>query len=358
VRRLSAIASDIERTVAVACLRAGVVLIGAASLTIDSARADAPLSYLHSFGTRADPIKNLTWGLLIIAIAVIVIVTVLLIAALARRRLTPMPALPGNAPVQHPAGGVSWLYIGVGISTLVLFAAMVWTVVVLAATAHAPIGRGGIQLEVTGHQWWWEVTYIADPPDRQFTTANEIHIPVGQPVSIKLQGVDVIHSFWVPALTGKTDVIPGQVNTTWLEAHQPGIYRGQCTEYCGQQHAHMALEVVASPPDEFKRWWDHQLEAAGAPQSPAAVADEDAFLSKCGICHTVRGTPAGGRLGPDLSHVMSRRTIAAGTLPNTPGHLSAWISDPQHVKPGNLMPRLDVACPDLVRIRRFLESQK
>ncbi len=344
-------AAGLARTL-IGVLLAGTVMAGRA------AQAEAPLSYLRSFGARADPIKNLTWGLLLIAIAVVVITTVLLIAGLARRRLAPMPQLPGTAPVRHPSGGLSWIYIGVGISTLVLFAASVWTVVVLAAVSHAPSGRGGLQLEVTGHQWWWEVKYAADQPSRQFTTANEIHIPVGEPVTIKLQGTDVIHSFWVPTLTGKTDVIPGQVNVTWLEAHQPGTYRGQCTEYCGQQHAHMAFEVVASPPDEFKAWWDHQLEGAGTPESPAAIADQNAFITKCGICHAVRGTPAGGRLGPDLSHLMSRRTIAAGTLPNTPGHLSAWISDAQHVKPGNLMPRLDVSGLDLARIRRFLESQK
>ncbi len=316
------------------------------------------MSFLHSFGARADPIKNLTWGVMIIAIATVVIVTVLLIAGLARRRLAPMPQLPGTAPVRHPSGGLSWLYIGVGVSTLVLFAVSVWTVVVLAAVSHAPTGRGGVQLEVTGHQWWWEVKYLDEHPDRQIITANEIHIPVGEPVTVKLQGVDVIHSFWVPTLTGKTDVVPGQVNITWLEAHQPGTYRGQCTEYCGQQHAHMAFEVVASTPADFKGWWDHQLEPAGAPQSQAAIADQNAFVVKCGICHAVRGTPAMGRLGPDLSHLMQRRTIASGTLPNTPGHLSAWISDPQHVKPGNQMPQLALSGADLVRVRRFLESQR
>jgi cytochrome c oxidase subunit 2 len=353
---LSAIASPVQRAAAGARLIS--VLLTGAVLASAPAHADMPMSYLRSFGARADPIKNLTWGLMLIAIAVIVITTGLLIAGLWRRRLAPMPTLPGTAPVRHPPGGLSWLYVGVGISTLVLFVASVWTIVVLAAVSHAPAGRAGLQLEVTGHQWWWEVKYLADQPARQFTTANEIHIPVGEPVTIKLRGTDVIHSFWVPALTGKTDVIPGQINVTWLEAHQPGIYRGQCTEYCGQQHAHMAFEVVASPPDEFKTWWDHQLEAAGAPASPAAIADENAFISKCGICHAVRGTPAGGRLGPDLSHLTSRRTIAAGTLPNTPGHLSAWISDAQHVKPGNLMPRLDLSGLDLARVRRFLESQK
>jgi cytochrome c oxidase subunit II len=323
-----------------------------------AAEADAPMTFLRSFGAHADPIKNLTWGVMLISLAVIVITTVLLLAGLGRRRNTPMPELPGSAAVAHPPGGLPWLYIGVGVSTVVLFAVMVWTVVVLAAVSPGPVAQAALQIEVKGHQWWWEVTYASGPPDRQFTTASEIHIPVGETVGVKLEGVDVIHSFWVPTLAGKTDVIPGQINLTWLQAHRPGVYRGQCTEYCGKQHAHMAFEVVASPANDFKAWWGHQLEGAGAPESPAATADENAFVLKCGICHTVRGTRANGRLGPDLSHLMARRTIAAGTLPNTPGHLSAWISDPQHVKPGNLMPRLDVSGPDLARIRRFLESQK
>lgn len=358
MRRRAAIAGHVERAAERAHRHFCALLIGGVALAMSEARAEAPMSYLRSFGARADPIKNLTWGLMLIAIAVVVITTGLLIAGLARRRITREPLAPGAAPVVHPSGGLPWLYIGVGVSTLVLFAASIWTVVVLAAVSHAPPGRAGVTLEVTGHQWWWEVKYIADQPDRQFITANEIHIPIGEPISIKLQGTDVIHSFWVPTLNGKTDIIPGQVNVTWLQAHRPGIYRGQCAEYCGQQHAHMAFEMVAAPAGEFNAWWDHQLGSASPPASPTAIADENAFVSKCGICHTVRGTPAGGRLGPDLSHLMSRRTIAAGTLPNTPGYLSAWISDPQHAKPGNLMPRLDLSGPDLVRIRRFLESQK
>ena len=187
-------------------------------------------------------------------------------------------------------------------------------------------------------------------------TANEIHIPVGKPVRIGLTGSDVIHSFWVPSLTGKTDVIPGQTNMTWIEAEKPGIYRGQCTEYCGQQHAHMAIETIASQMDEFEAWRNNQLRPSPAATSPQAAKDESIFVTRCGICHTVRGSLAQGILGPNLSHLMSRRTIAAGTLPNRPGDLAAWIADPQHVKPGNMMPQTGLSGAELASVLRFLET--
>jgi cytochrome c oxidase subunit 2 len=230
-------------------------------------------------------------------------------------------------------------------------------VVTLAAVSRPSPGKSPFTVEITGHQWWWEVNYVGnDGPSRNFTTANEIHIPTGQPVEVKLKTADVIHSFWVPALTGKTDLIPGQTNDSWMEADHPGTYRGQCTEYCGQQHAHMAFAVIADPPDQFKAWWNHQLETASAADPKPITDGENAFIAKCGICHSVRGTRAGGVVGPDLSHLMQRRTIAANTIPNTPGYLSAWIADPQHIKPGNFMPRLDISAADLTRIRNYLAT--
>jgi cytochrome c oxidase subunit II len=177
---------------------------------------------------------------------------------------------------------------------------------------------------------------------------------VGRAVGIKLRTADVVHSFWVPSLTGKTDLIPGQINETWFNAGRPGVYRGQCTEYCGRQHAHMGFEVIADEPERFRVWYAHALQPAPPPASPEGKADVDTFVLKCGACHSVAGTKAGGVLGPDLSHLMGRRAIAAGTLPNSIGYLSAWIADPQHIKPGALMPRLDMSGPELTRVRRFL----
>jgi cytochrome c oxidase subunit 2 len=177
-------------------------------------------------------------------------------------------------------------------------------------------------------------------------TANELHVPAGQPVRLKLMGGDVIHSFWVPQLAGKMDAIPGQVNETWIEASKPGTYLGQCTEYCGQQHAHMALRVIADTPDAFRAWWAHQLTA------PEEMPGRQDFEEQCGRCHTVRGTAAAGTLGPNLSHLMQRRTIAAGLLPNDAPDLDRWIADPQGLKPGVLMPA--VKLPDYQRARIVL----
>jgi len=168
----------------------------------------------------------------------------------------------------------------------------------------------------------------------------------------------VIHSFWVPPLNGKMDTIPGQMNVTWLDASEPGTYRGQCTEYCGLQHAHMALFVIAQAPSDFRNWWKHQLVDQPEPRTNAERSAMQTFIVRCGGCHTVRGTNAGGRVGPDLSHLMARHTIAAGTLPNTPGNLSAWIADPQGVKPGNFMPTLDLTGRELSDVRSYLETLK
>ena len=321
------------------------------------AHAEAPLGYLHTHGLHANAGTALLWGMMLIAIAVVVIVTALLLAAMFRRREA-IPPLSGRTSVERPPEGRSWIVVGTAVSTVVLFAVTIWTVFVLAAIARAPTDQAAsFRLQVIGHQWWWEVRYLGDDPSLTFTTANEIHIPVGQAVQVTLTGLDVIHSFWVPALAGKTDVIPGQTNETWLEAQMPGIYRGQCTEYCGHQHAHMAFEVIASPAQEFEEWRNVQI-ANAATIDESLLAGQNLFLEKCGICHAVRGTLAGGIFGPNLSHLMTRTTIAAGTLPNTAGYLTAWIADPQQIKPGSLMPQIDLTPTELNHISLYLQSLK
>ena len=212
-------------------------------------------------------------------------------------------------------------------------------------------------VQVIGHQWWWEVNYQDENPSRSFTTANEIHIPVGVPVRVSLTSPDVIHSFWVPSLNGKTDLIPGRENTTTIEADRPGTYRGQCAEFCGVQHAHMALLVVAEPKEAFEAWRARQVQPAAEPAGDAEKRGRDVFLSgPCVMCHRIRGTIAGGSLGPDLTHVAGRQTLAAATIPNTPGYLAAWIEDPQHVKPGNRMPITQIAPPDMHPLLAYLET--
>jgi cytochrome c oxidase subunit 2 len=213
-----------------------------------------------------------------------------------------------------------------------------------------------VTLQVTAAQWWWNVDYRDATPSRTFRVANEIHIPVGRPVRIELASEDVIHSFWIPQLGGKMDVIPGQTNVTWLEADRAGVYRGQCGEFCGAQHAHMAMEVVADTPEAYRAWVEHQLQAAVSPADEPERHGQAAFLANCAACHAVRGSGAGGIVGPDLTHLMSRRMIAAGTLENTPGNLAAWIADAQSIKPGSRMPTLALPGPELSAIVTYLQT--
>lgn len=320
-----------------------------------AAQAEAPMNYLQGFGAKAHQVVPLTWALLILSILVVVIVSALVAAGVTRRR-APQRSDVTLEPISHGSStGVLWIYIGVGLSTLALLGAMVWTGYTMAAI-HKPPRDPKVTVEIIGHQWWWQVRYLSDDSSRVFDTANEIHIPAGEPVQFNVRTEDVIHSFWVPPLGDKLDLIPNQTNITWLEASQPGTYRGQCAEFCGRQHAHMALLVVADRPDDFQRWWDDQLKSAAS--APQTALGEALFTVRCGACHSVRGTRAGGRLGPDLTHLMGRQTIAAATLPNKIAYLSGWISDPQRIKPGNLMPALDISGPELARIREFLTTLK
>jgi len=314
-----------------------------------------PLGYLTTFGPRADPATTLTWGLMDISIAVVVIVTALVaVGMLVKRARTPNGDLP---PVSRGGAGLTWIYIGVALTVIVLIGSMIWTVQVLAEI-NSPATKPAFTIEITGHQWWWEARYLSPQPDQDFTTANELHIPVGQPVLIKVMSADVIHSFWIPALTGKTDTIPGRVNLGWMQANRAGIYRGQCTEYCGEEHAKMALFAIAQPPAAFEAWREGQVAPAPAATDPEAVMGAALFNDHCGACHTVRGSNAGGLVGPDLTHIASRQTIASGILPNTPAALGGWISDPQTIKPGAKMPATNLSGPQLNAVVAYLGSLK
>jgi cytochrome c oxidase subunit 2 len=216
-----------------------------------------------------------------------------------------------------------------------------------------------VTIRVIGHQWWWEVRYESQDSSRTFTTANEIHVPVGQPVNIKLNSTDVIHSFWVPSLTGKLDAITGRENQLRFTADRPGIYRGQCAEFCGLQHAHMGILVVAESHEEFDRWRDGQIASAKQPEDGELRQGLAAFAAgPCAMCHTIRGTNAGGKIAPDLTHVGSRRYLAAGALPMSRGNLAAWIVDPHSIKPGVNMPTIKLSADELNSISAYLESLK
>ena len=308
-------------------------------------------SYLRTFGVVGDRLAALGWSLLVIASVVVLAVSVLVLVGVLRR------GTRSPAPVERAGGGLPWIVIGgIVVPSIILVAVFVLTMMTQAAVA-SPATPPALTVRVTGHQWWWEVQYLAPSPDRVATTANEIHIPVGRPVRFEIAAGDVIHSFWIPELAGKTDLIPGQTNLTWLQADHPGVYRGQCAEYCGMQHAKMAMSVVAEAPAAFDEWLQRQRQPASSPAEPDQVAGAAVFASSaCALCHTIRGTSAGGRLGPDLTHLAARRTIAAGTLPNTRGNLAGWIANPQALKPGNVMPAVPLKSTELQVLITYLQS--
>jgi cytochrome c oxidase subunit 2 len=207
-------------------------------------------------------------------------------------------------------------------------------------------------VHITGHQWWWHVRY----PDEQVITANEVHLPAGVPVRLAVTSEDVIHSFWMPQIAGKVDVIPGKTNSITILAEQPGVYRGMCAEFCGAPHARMHFLVVVEPPADFARWLDGQRRVPPPPTDSLVQRGQQVFFrATCAECHAVRGTAAGTR-GPDLTHVASRRTLGAGTQPNTRANLAGWTVDAQAMKPGNKMPSIPLAGDDLQALLAYLES--
>lgn len=322
-----------------------------------SGLAQPPLSYLHTQGPAADPATALTWATLVLSGLVIIIMAALIAAGLWRGRSTLAAEAIADVAVERRGDGVRWIWIGAAITTVLLFATTVWTVMVLQRTAHAP-EPPGLEITLTGHQWWWQAHYQGANPNDVFETANEIHIPVGRPVRLALKSNDVIHTFWVPALAGKTDLIPGRTNLTWLQASRPGVYYGQCTEYCGLQHANMAFIVVADPPEVFESWRARQAAAAPLPTTSDAARGLAIAARRCANCHTVRGTSLAGRTAPDLTHLMSRATLAAGMLSNTPGALAGWVANPQTLKPGAKMPQLFLSGPELTDVEAYLLTLK
>jgi cytochrome c oxidase subunit 2 len=315
-------------------------------------------TFMRTAGAPGGSQATLGWELTIVAMVTVIIISIILIAALWRRRPpAETDAAGGKGSARwHVESGVNWIYIGLAITVVILIASFGATVATINASTRAP-RTPPITLDVTAHQWWWEVSIDDSVPSHSFTTANEIHIPVGVPVLLRVRSSDVIHSFWVPELGGKIDVIPGQVNESWIRADRAGTFRGQCAEYCGLQHAHMAFTVIAEPLAEYQAWADAQRAEAPTPaaNTPSALG-EDVFTRSCGGCHAVRGSGALGRIGPDLTHVAGRMTIAAGLVDNTPTTLTEWIRNPQAMKPGVLMPAMDLRQADVANVVAYLET--
>jgi cytochrome c oxidase subunit 2 len=285
-----------------------------------------------------------------VSVAVFVIVLAFVAVAFlrgTRRARTDTAAPPERALTRSVA-------IAVAVTIAILFGllvASVWTGRTVASL-HA---SNAVTIAVTGHRWWWEIEYEDAVPARRVRTANEIHLPIHRPVVLKVTSRDVIHSFWAPNLQGKRDLIPGYTTAIWMQADQPGRFRGQCAEFCGLQHAHMAFDVVAESEAEFGRWLEAMRQPARRPQSETERRGRDVFMSgRCAGCHTVQGTEAQGQIAPDLTHLASRSTLGAGTLPNTPEHLGSWIQDPQASKPGNQMPPNPLTADDTRALLAYL----
>jgi len=312
---------------------------------------------LLSAGPQAARIGEL-WNLTVfICTAVFCAVLVGLVFALWRSGRTREDGPPDLSSVgRHERGPYLAVVWSVGVSIALLLVLIVASVVTDRALARASLDNA-VRIDVTGHQWWWELSYRGDSPSDNFNAVNELHVPVGRPVVLRLNADDVIHSLWVPSLAGKKDLIPGRTATMSFRADRPGRYRGQCAEFCGYQHAFMAFEVIADPPAQYDAWAATQRQPAHEPADAATQRGRDVFLgSACIMCHAIEGTIAGARKGPDLSHVGGRSTLAAGTLPNRPAELARWIANPHDFKPGVNMPATALSSDDMNALVAYLGS--
>jgi cytochrome c oxidase subunit 2 len=315
--------------------------------------AAAPLAGCNTVQSALAPVADQAaaiegvWHLMLwICVPMYVLVLVALGLALWRRRLR------GHTPEGDRR-------IAMGLTAFVVLVAGLLTVLTASSYVadrrlHAPVADP-VNVRITAKQWWWQVEYLDADPSKQFTTANELHLPVDRPARIELRSSDVIHSLWIPVLNGKEDLIPGHDNTIVMTPRRTGAYRGQCAEFCGLQHAKMALDVQVDDADGFAAWKARQLAPAPAPVTASAAAGQRDFTAlACAMCHAIDGTTAGGITGPDLTHLASRRTLAAGALPLNRGTLAAWIVDPQAHKPGTNMPAVELQPRQLSDIVDYL----
>ncbi|MDQ8732166.1 cytochrome c oxidase subunit II [Bradyrhizobium sp. LHD-71] len=336
---------------ALTIIAAGATLSGCAWILPDESHGSRPaLMWIQSILVTAGPTGNaigtLSWVMFAGAAAILLLVVGFTAYAIFGGRRTWMT---------NPHFVIAF---GVAMPVLVLSILLLYGLSLTARSAARE--QPALRIEVVGERWWWRVHYLGADGAHQFVTANEIAIPTGVPVEFILKTSDVIHSFWVPSLAGKLDMIPGRINRYQFSAARPGIYRGQCAEYCGAQHALMAFYVVAMEPDRFRTWLENHEMPASEPATALGTKGKELFIAAgCGACHTIRGTAASGLIGPDLTHFGGRRSVAAGSFPNNAGTIAGWIVSSQHLKPGNLMPSfVNLRGEDLRAVAAYLEGLK
>lgn len=319
-------------------------------------------SALDPAGSQAAHISQQWWFFFWILAAIFAVVAVFLFLAISSRRPPAREAsleelLP---PDRKGDSRLSRYVIACVITTVVILFGLLFSDVLTGRAVYAlSSDPNALIIKITGRQWWWEVQYDDPQPSNVLTTANEIHIPTGRTVKIDLRSLDVIHSFWVPNMHGKKDLIPGHPTSTWLKADREGRFRGQCAEFCGYQHAHMRLDFVAESPEKFEAWIAAQRAVGNAPTTASQQRGQELFLqNQCITCHAIQGTNARAMVGPDLTHFGGRNLLAAGALPNTPRDLAAWIANPQNIKPGVKMPANQFSADDLNALVDYLESLK
>lgn len=317
-------------------------------------------SALEPSGPQASRIASLFWFAVSAAVAMYLLTMAALAFALwrsrrrgdAHRETDDAHDAPRERAMTRGVAG------GIALTVVVLLTFLAYDLSVGRAMTPAP-RPNPLVISVTGLQWWWKVEYPDSTPQKRITTANEIHIPVGEPVVLLLSSRDVIHSIWVPNLAGKKDLVPGYTQSAWFQADTAGVYRGQCAEFCGHQHALMGLVVIAEPRADFERWQESARKPQAPPTDSTAVRGEQLFLGgTCVMCHAIDGTPAGSRNGPDLTHFATRRTIASASLANTRENLSRWITNPQGIKPGTRMPPASLTPEELDALLAYLGSLK
>ena len=336
-------------------MRAGTVLLLVAALAL--AGCSGVQASLDPAGDQAAHTKDI-WRLMLVVCGLMYLLVMAFLGWALWRARRALEGPPLDDAAKSSADGplrrslIGWT----GLSVVGLVVLTAGSCLVDRALAHAE-ARNALHIKVTGNQWWWQVEYQDPQADQQFSTANELHLPANRPVVLELVAQDVIHSFWIPNLAGKQDLIPGRTNYLTLNPRRIGVYRGQCAEFCGLQHAQMAMDATVETPQAFEAWRQAQLRPAPAPSTDEQRRGQDVFMhGACASCHQITGTDAAGQTGPDLTHLASRRAIAAGALPSDAKGLTAWLHDPQTVKPGNHMPVVKMSDQELKDLVAYLRS--